>query len=236
MQTDFVVQTDNFEGPLNTLLSMIEKRKLYINDISLAKVTNDYIRYIADHQETVGNKIEFVSIASTLVLAKSKSLLPEETTTEEEDEITELEDRLRAFRIIKEKGNQLATLFQTVHMYPTQNPQQDNVEESVFRPGQTLTKELLAEKSASSITALPKESLPTASIENKVSLNEEMARLQERCREASSITFSAAVRSNDKRDQVVLFVAVLELIKGGKVTAVQSDIFTDITIQYQTSQ
>lgn len=233
METDFIVQTPKFEGPLHTLLSMIEKRKLYINDISLAKVTNDYIRYIADHQETIGNKIEFVSIASTLVLAKSKSLLPDEVTAEEESEITELEDRLKAYRIIKSCTEQIIDLFSTVGMYPPLDSPQSGITHDLFAPGSTLTKELLQKKADRSITALPKESLPTASIENKVSLQQEMQRLQERCREAGSITFSAAVRSSDKRDQVVLFVAVLELVKGGRVDARQQGIFTDITIHHQ---
>lgn len=233
MKTDFVVQTDSFEGPLHTLLSMIEKRKLYINDISLAKVTNDYIRYIADHQETIGNKIEFVSIASTLVLAKSKSLLPDEVTADEEDEITELEDRLKAYRIIKECSVQLTDLFQTVSMYPPIKSPQADITHGLFAPGTTLTLELLGEKADRAITTLPKESLPTARIENNVSLQQEMNRLQERCRETGSIAFSSAVRSADKRDQVVLFVAVLELVKGGRVEARQQRTFADITIHHQ---
>lgn len=233
MKTNFVVQTDSFEGPLHTLLAMIEKRKLYINDISLAKVTNDYIRHIADHQETIGNKIEFVSIASTLVLAKSKSLLPDEVTSEEEDEISELEDRLKAYRIIKECSERLCHMFATVGMYPPIDSPQSDITHEVFAPGGTLTQEMLQEKADRSITSLPKESLPTASIENNVSLQEEMRRLQERCRASGTITFSAAVRSNDKRDQVVLFVAVLELVKGGSVEARQHGVFADITIHHQ---
>lgn len=232
MKTDFVVQTDSFEGPLNTLLVMIEKRKLYINDISLAKVTNDYIRYIADHQETIGNKIEFVSIASTLVLAKSKSLLPEKVTTEEADEITELEDRLRAFRVIKEKSQLLSEIFGETRLYPVSSLVMDD-DSSVFAPGTGLTKSLLANKAQRSITSLPKESLPTASIESSISLKDEIYRLQNRCREVGTLTFSEAIRSNDKRDQVVLFVAVLELLKGGGISAEQPAVFADITIHHQ---
>ncbi len=46
MGDEYLVKTHIFEGPLDTLLSLIEKRKLFINDISLAQVADDYIAYI----------------------------------------------------------------------------------------------------------------------------------------------------------------------------------------------
>ncbi|MEX2514905.1 MAG: segregation/condensation protein A [Candidatus Paceibacterota bacterium] len=232
MKTDFVVQTEGFQGPLSTLLSMIEKRKLYINNISLAKVTNDYVRFVADNQETVENKIEFVRIASTLVLAKSKSLLPDIVTSEDQEEIDELEDRLRAYQIIKNQKQVLADLFGSNMLFSVSPPAQETAE-NIFAPGTTLTVNLLADKARRSITTLPKESLPTAQIERKVSLAEEIDRLRDRCRQTRSISFSAAVRSDDKRDQVVMFVAILELIKAGELAAEQKGIFRDIKIQYQ---
>jgi segregation and condensation protein A len=232
MKTDFVVQTERFQGPLSTLLAMIEKRKLYINDISLAKVTNDYVQYVASNKETVDNKIEFVRIASTLVLAKSKSLLPDTISTDDQEEINELEDRLRAYKIIKDRKAVLENIFGSSILFSVSPPERED-EERVFAPGNTLTAEVLAEKAKKSVTTLPKESLPTAQIEKKVSLSEEIDRLRDRCRQARSVTFSAAVRSDDKRDQVVMFVAILELIKSGEITVNQDNIFTDILIKYQ---
>lgn len=232
MKTDFVVQTERFKGPLSTLLSMIEKRKLYINDISLAKVTNDYIQYISANQETVDNKIEFVQIASTLVLAKSKSLLPDSISSDEQEEIDELEDRLRAYKIIKNRKEVLESIFGSNILFSVSPPKRKD-KEPVFAPGDSLTLELLEEKAKKSVTTLPKESLPTAEIEKKISLSEEMERLRDRCRQARSVTFSSAVRSDDKRDQVVMFVAILELMKSGEVHADQGEIFTDILIEYK---
>lgn len=230
MQTDFVVQTDTFEGPLDTLLSLIEERKLYINDISLAKVTGDYVQFITNHQETIGNKTEFVSIASTLVLAKSKSLLPDETSQEDQDEIDELEDRLRAYKLMKARGEMLADEFGQQPLFaPESTPEVDEAE-YFFAPGGNLTPELLADQAKKSIVSLPEDSLPTANIEKTVSLKEEIARLEERCREAGKSSFSSMKRSDAKHDQVVLFVAILELVKTGSLEASQSETFSEIII------
>jgi len=232
MKTDFVVQTPNFEGPLDALLSLIEKRKLYINDISLAKVTADYIQFIANNNETITNKAEFLTVASTLVLAKSKSLLPEKTTPEEEEEISELEDRLRAYQLIKKQGGVLVGIF---GLQPLFLPQVKKIQttEAVFAPGTTLTEKLLAEKARAAIVVLPEDSLPTANIEKTVSLQEEIERLQERCQKVASMSFSSTVRSGNRHDKVVLFIAILELSKTGIIRLEQSSMFSDIMIHSQ---
>ncbi|MEX2369265.1 MAG: ScpA family protein [Candidatus Paceibacterota bacterium] len=232
MKTDFVVQTPNFEGPLDALLSLIEKRKLYINDISLAKVTADYIQFIANNDESITNKAEFLTIASTLVLAKSKSLLPEMMTMEEEEEISELEDRLRAFQLIKEQGGVLAGIFGKQPLFFPQVTKSQTTE-SVFAPGTTLTKTLLAEKAQAAIVVLPEDTLPTANIEKIVSLEEEIERLERRCRKVASLSFSSAVRSGNRQDKVVLFIAILELSKTGIIRLEQSSMFSDIMIYSQ---
>lgn len=232
MKTDFVVQTPKFEGPLDALLSLIEKRQLYINDISLAKVTADYIQFIAENEETITNKAEFLTIASTLVLAKSKSLLPDKITQEEDQEISELEDRLRAYQIIKEQGEMLNDIFGQQSLFLPQT-RRSRGEKQVFAPGTTLTKELLAEKATRAIVVLPEDSLPTANIQRTVSLQEEIERLQGRCQEITKLSFSSAVRSQNRHDKVVLFVAILELAKTGIIRLEQSSPFSDIMIHSQ---
>ena len=65
------VKTPVYEGPLDLLLDLIEKRKLLINDISLAQVTDEYIARInAMHEMPVEETAEFISLAATLLLIK----------------------------------------------------------------------------------------------------------------------------------------------------------------------
>src|SRR5437773_2621351 len=103
-KTAFAVKTEQFEGPLDLLLDLIGRRRLFINDISLSKVTDDYLEYLKGlNQFSIPDSANFILIASTLVLIKSKSLLPTLNLTEEEEmSIADLEERLRIYKILKE--------------------------------------------------------------------------------------------------------------------------------------
>ena len=84
-QPVYTVKTEIFEGPLDLLLTLVEKRKLFINDISLSQVADDYVLHIKQYSEfPVGEVANFVLVASVLVLIKSKSLLPKLDLTQEE--------------------------------------------------------------------------------------------------------------------------------------------------------
>ena len=70
--TTFAIKTEVFEGPLELLLELVEKRKLLINDISLASVTDEYMHHVSKMQEaSLPNPAQFVALASTLLLIKS---------------------------------------------------------------------------------------------------------------------------------------------------------------------
>ena len=95
---------DQFEGPLNLLLDMIESRKLSISSVSLAKITDEYIKHIRKLEEFPKEEVaEFLVVASTLMLIKSRSLLPGiELSEEEEKDIYDLEFRLNLLKKIRE--------------------------------------------------------------------------------------------------------------------------------------
>lgn len=123
----YELQIGEFKGPLGKLLELIEAEKLDINDVSLAKVTDGFLRYLedlksaigiaegsADSNRAVAEKTEdafradlrlladFVSIASRLIFLKSKYLLPGlELTEEEEADIKDLEARLKIYQELK---------------------------------------------------------------------------------------------------------------------------------------
>src|SRR3989344_5375798 len=103
------VKTPVYEGPLEVLLELIEKRKLLINDISLASVTDEYIaRVNAMESLPVGETAEFISLAATLLLIKSRSLLQGLQLSEDESrDIKELQYRLAVYQLIKEASVRL---------------------------------------------------------------------------------------------------------------------------------
>src|SRR3989344_4122925 len=108
----FTVKQEHFEGPLELLLDLIEKRKLFVSDVSLAKVADDYISYVKNLSEfPVADSAHFVLIASTLLLIKSKSLLPNlDLTTEEQVSIEDLEHRLRLYERMRKLSRSLGSL------------------------------------------------------------------------------------------------------------------------------
>ena len=68
----FQIKTEVFEGPLDLLLNLIEKRKLFINDIALSKVADDYIAYLQNQEKfPIAQSADFLVIASTLLLINS---------------------------------------------------------------------------------------------------------------------------------------------------------------------
>ncbi len=78
-QTNYVVRLPAFEGPLDLLLHLIEKRQMEITTISLLAVTDQYLDYLRswqDEQMPLANMAAFISIASRLLYIKSQSLLP----------------------------------------------------------------------------------------------------------------------------------------------------------------
>src|ERR1035437_8793807 len=116
----FTIKTQTFEGPLDLLLDLIEKHKLFISDISLAKVTDDFIAHIKQFENMpMGESAHFILIASTLLLIKSKSLLPTLSLTEDEQgDIRDLETRLKIFKRIKDASKHVAELFGEKMIFP----------------------------------------------------------------------------------------------------------------------
>jgi len=90
------VELKEFQGPLDLLLQFTEENKLDITEISLAKITDQYLSYLKQIQNiSLESLADFLVIASRLILIKSRMLLPElELTPEEEEDIETLKQRL----------------------------------------------------------------------------------------------------------------------------------------------
>src|SRR3989338_6951217 len=138
MESSYNVKTQIFEGPLDTLLALIEKRKLFINDISLAQVADDYIAYVKGLENfPIADSSHFILIASTLVLIKSKSLLPTLTLSEEEEHnIENLENRLIEYQKYKALSRHLKERF-NIHVEYLRLPSKEKI--VVFAPDESVT-------------------------------------------------------------------------------------------------
>lgn len=229
----FTVKTQTFEGPLDLLLDLIEKRKLFVSDISLAKVTDDFITHIKQFENIpMGESAHFILVASTLLLIKSKSLLPElDLTEEEKGDIMDLETRLKIFKRIKEASLLVQELFGTNVIFPQS---QARAIDPIFAPAPefTLDKALYTLKDL--INRLPKkENLPKVMVKKVISLEDMIGNLTSRITRQLKMSFKDFTREHkaDKVNVIVSFLAMLELVKDGILMVSQESTFGDISME-----
>lgn len=233
-QDSYHIKSGIFEGPIGVLLELIEKRKLFINELSLGAVTEDFINYVREKGDR-GFQIssEFIFIISTLILIKSRSLLPGlKLTNEEEKDIKDLEKRIALYNIFIKTSKKIKpgrNLF-------AQKKAPDR--EARFIPDERLTLSLILESVKSVLIRVPKvEKLPEVTVRKIISIEEMFASIVERIEEAVSHSFSDLARHpnpEDERDarvySIVSFLAVLELMRQGILDITQNDTFSDMTI------
>ncbi len=230
----YKVKTEHFEGPLDLLLNLIEKRKLFINDISLSKVADDFIAYINQLQHfPIAESAQFILIASTLLLIKSKSLLPQlNLTLEEEESIHDLEERLKLYQEIRELSVHVKEKFGK-HIIFERNPSKV---EPLFSPDESMTIPNLLSSIHQVLKNLPKkEFIPKAVVRKVVSLEEMIGSLTERIKSSLKMSFKefASVDKHGKVHVIVSFLAMLELVKQGVIMVNQEKDFDDIHIETQ---
>ncbi|MFQ5662142.1 MAG: segregation and condensation protein A [Candidatus Paceibacteria bacterium] len=232
--SEYTVKTSVFEGPLDLLLSLIEKRKLLINDISLASVADDYIDYINKQEDfPMAHTADFILIASTLVLIKSKSLLPALTlSTEEQESIDDLEKRLNLHKRFKELSLNISKNFGKKIMF-SKSPAK-NIK-PVFSPDKDLSVSNISDAVMAVLKNLPKKALatPKAVVEKVISLEEMIENLTERINKNLKMSFKefSGMGKEEKVNVIVSFLAMLELVKQGIVSVTQDKHFSDITME-----
>jgi len=235
----FTVRAGNFEGPLELLLELIEKRKLHISDVSLATVADEYIQHVETLDGFPTNEVaHFILIASTLLLIKSKSLLPGfSLTQEEEQDVHDLERRLRLYkrmrslsRHIKERfGSQV--LFSRNADTATRNP--------VFTPSEDLSISALKDAVLKLVEDFPTPpKLSRVVVDKVMSLEEMIEKLADRIQSGLRMGFNEfAKNGKGGREQqlnvIVSFLAMLELVKQGAIAVQQEGAFDDIEMETQ---
>lgn len=234
--TAYTVRQEKFEGPLELLLELIQARELSINEISLARVTDEFIAHFRGLEERgeAGPEVlsEFLVVAATLLLIKSRSLLPGfALAPEEEASIQELESRLAEYQRVKELAAELARLAAggpksfSREAYAGERP--------AFRPPTNVSPKLLASAFRALLSAIPKaRELAQESIRKVVSLEEKIRELEALLRERVERAFSELVAgAKEKVEVIVSFLAILELARQRLVNLHQTKPFAEIIIR-----
>jgi segregation and condensation protein A len=227
----FEVTHGEFKGPLEVLLDLIEAKKLHISDLSLSRVTDDFLNYAKSHEGfPLAESAQFALVASTLLLIKSKSLLPNlALTTEEQGDIQDLERRLELLKRFRALSKHLKDRY---GKHPLYLPN-ERTYEPVFAPPKELSLTTLLAAIRDVIASLPRpEVLAKRTIGKIVSLEEMIIKLKERVATALRMSFREFAASQTERLNVIVgFLAMLELVKEGTIGVTQDTLGGDIQME-----
>lgn len=239
------VKLDAFEGPLDLLLHLIEKNKVNIYDIPIVEITEQYLAYVnAMDKQDLNVVSEFLVMAATLLDIKSRMLLPKEISEEGEeiDPRQELVERLleyKKFRYIAEelKDRQTdaeMTLFKPETVPPEVAQYEEPVDIEKLLSGVTLKQlnrifQSVMRRQADKID--PVRSKFGKIEKDEVSLTERMAYVERFAEGCGHFSFRGLLGGQStKMEVIVTFLAVLELIKTGRIRVEQDKIGDDIQI------
>ena len=248
-QARYVVRLPAFEGPLDLLLHLIEKRQMEITTISLVAVTDQYIQYLRqwqDHPESLplANMAAFVSIATRLLFIKSQSLLPhtsKEEMNSEMESAAALAEELRAHLIEYKLAKEIAGYLRQREEQGLQTHSRSGllagIEAQLTWTPPTLTG-LEASVLARAFTRLlelrtrdeegGEELMPLA----RVRVSQRIAEIRELLSERTTMYLSEILEGETSRFVIIVtFLAVLELWKHARIEVIQEELFAPILLE-----
>ncbi|MFV0464785.1 MAG: segregation and condensation protein A [Lachnospiraceae bacterium] len=242
---DLQVKLEIFEGPLDLLLHLLEKNKVNIYDIPIIEITKQYLEYIYQMKEqNLDVMSEFLVMAATLLEIKARFLLPADPTEEEEvDPRAELVLQLLEYKMYKSMSYELRekqdfaqyTLYKEATVPPEVAEFEEPVDISELLSGVTLSKlnQIFHQVMRKQENKIDRVRSGFGKIEKEeVSLAERMEFLEAFAREKSQFGFRELLEIQSSRVMIIVtFLAVLELMKVGKIEIVQEDAFDEIRIQ-----
>jgi segregation and condensation protein A len=231
--SSYQVNLEVFEGPLDLLLRLIEREELDITLISLARVTDQYLGYLAGLRErSAANLADFCAIAAQLLVIKSRVLLPRppSATAADADEGDDLVERLREYRRFRQAAEQLGALESAGRRtYPRLAPLPRL--EPRLQPGEADAGELLAALQRVLAQHPPQQPVNGVVAPVTVRIAERIAAILARLETHGKVSFAALLGSARSRLEVIVtFLALLELIKQQRVRALQPRPFGEIDI------
>jgi len=245
-ETDgFSVSLSNFNGPFDLLLSLIAKHELDITEVSLSRITDEFISYLRalDSAEELDQASEFLVVAATLLDLKVAGLLPQGELVDAEDvALLEARDllfaRLLQYRAFKEASVWLGSRLETegtrhVRSVRLEDKYRSQTPELVW----TLTADDFA---ALAMLALAPREIPSVAFDHLhaplVSVREQAAHVVALLRRGDSMTFRQLIAGADHQGVIVArFLAVLELYRGDAVSFEQIEPLGELTVRW-TSQ
>lgn len=222
----YQIRLEMFEGPLDLLLHLTREHQIDILDIPIAKITEEYLRYLALMQELdLDVAGEFLLMAATLIHIKSRMLLPPEEGTEgepveEEDPRAELVDRLLAYKKFKEAAQTLGLL--EAEQAQLHRRGAATIELTVEGPLTVSLPELL--RAFRDVLRRADVPAPLEITPEELNVSQRIVLLLDRLATESPLEFSRLFDGSRRRTEIIVtFLALLELLRRRLATARQSD-------------
>lgn len=240
------VKLEAYEGPLDLLLQLIEKNKIDIYDIPIVMITEQYLDYIRQMEtEDMNIMSEFLVMAATLIDIKCRMLLPVEVDEEgeEQDPRMELVQKLLEHKMYKYMSYELRDR-QTDAAKNLYREQDIPEEVSAYRPplnyedligDMTLNK--LHEMFKSIVRKQEDKIDPIRSkygniVKEEIDMDAKVFYVENYARNNKKFSFRKLLENQEsKMELIVTFLIILEMMKTGKISISQENIFDDIMIE-----
>jgi segregation and condensation protein A len=231
--TNYSVQIEGFEGPMDLLLQLIEKNELDITEVSLATVADQYIEYINAMEVSPEDIVDFLVVVSRLLYLKSKILLP--SLILEDEEGIDLEKQLKMYKAFVEASKKLKKqLHKNHHLYVREKYPEHAVEG--FLPPKGVSLNRLHDVFALILKRIePIVELPKKMVKKAISIYDKIQHIHSLLSSGNTVNFSTVIANSiDKSEKIVSFLAMLELVKQRSIMLDQGELFGDIIINKNT--
>ncbi len=227
----------DFSGPLDMLLFMIGKAKIDIRDIFVSEVTDQYIRSVSEAEDLdMDEASSFIQMAATLLEIKSRSLLPkpEPEAEEGEDPQTLLIRQLEEYARFKQIAGDMQGFEKAAALMYEKLPEEYPLPPPSFEiSGLTLSG--LMSAFAAVMARTPRQEEPPADIAKRIMREEHsvpdcMLQISKRLR-YGSLSFSSLIGESSSREEIITyFLALLELLRLGRIGIAQDEAYGEISI------
>lgn len=233
----YSVHIKQFDGPLDLLLHLVEKAEVDIKDIFISEITTEFLEYVKALDEPAPDQTsEFLTVAATLVYAKSRSLFPPEPKQEgeeEEDPAEQLVRRLREYKAFKEASANMRTLASDAVKLRSKPPEEfplppkeiiikDTTVERLFEAMIAAIARVKKPEKAPSVHAVKRDSFTVRNCARKI---------RDRLKTNNGrTTFDALIEGAGRMEIIVTFMSLLEMISGGEIRVEQKRYCGEIEI------
>lgn len=236
---NYSVKIDEFEGPLDLLLHLIKEDNIDIYDISIDKITKDYLDYINKMEElNINVASSYLVMASELMEIKSKSLLPsnkKEEVSENEEEVSRerLINKLIEYKKYKEitsSFKELESLRKEIYIKSPENIK-NYIDEKITNDNDISVNDLIKAFSLFLERKNLEKPLNTKITNKEYSVKERKSSIRNILKERKKLEFTELFNEYNKSFIVVTFLSILEMTKDNEIDLKQEDNFSKIYIE-----